>query len=70
MKFLMTSNVDIRWIEAETDEEAIDKFKEQLKFDKSGIAIKDYFLCDVLASDINWTMPKGFHIHKSEVKQT
>ncbi len=70
MKFLMTSNIDINWIEADSEEEAIVKFKEKLKFEKSGSAIKDFFLCNVIASDINWTMPRGFHVHKSEVTQT
>ena len=44
-------------------EEAIEKFKEMIKFEKEGRAVKDYYLCEIIAIEGQWgEFPRGFSI--------
>ena len=63
MPFLMCSNIDSQRIEVETQEEALEIFKSKVALEKTSIALKDYYLCKIIAIDGNWgERPHGFTI--------
>lgn len=63
MPFLICTNIDSQRLDAKTRAEAIEKFRKQVEKEKTGIAIKDYYLCEIIAIDANWNeWPRGFTI--------
>jgi len=62
-RYIRTTSIDSKTFEADSDEEAIEKFKELIKYEKNGHAVKDYYLAKIIAIHGEWIeFPRGFTV--------
>ena len=60
----MTSNIDIKKLKANNQEDALKEFEEKMYYERfpNSIVSKDWFLCEVVAVEGDWNEPKGFKL--------
>ena len=63
-RFIMTSNIDIKKLKADNQEDALKEFEEKMCYERwpNSYCSKDWFLCEVVAVEGDWNEPKGFRI--------
>jgi len=68
-RYIRATSIDSKTFEASSDEEAIDKFQEMIKYEKDWMAIKDFYLCKIVAVYGRWNeFPKGFTVISKETR--
>ena len=70
MRYLRCTNIDTKTVEADSDKEAVEKFKDMIKYEVAGgpgSPIKDYYLCKIVAVHAEWNeFPRGFTVISNE----
>ena len=74
MKYIKCTSIDSEVFDAESDEEAMEKFKEIIKYDiepAGGRPIKDYFVAKIVGYYAEWSLfPRKQFIVVSKEKMT